>query len=53
LAAIIRVVAGLFETGIYDSLVIVSGVLWMLAFVVFLLRYLPMLVQPRIDGRPG
>jgi len=53
LAAIIRVVAGLFETGIYDSLVIVSGVLWILAFVVFLLRYLPMLVQPRIDGRPG
>ena len=53
LAAIIRVVAGLFDAGMYDSLVTVSGVLWILAFVVFLVRYLPMLVQPRIDGRPG
>lgn len=53
LAAIIRVVAGLFDTGMYDSLVTVSGVVWILAFGVFLLCYLPMLVKPRIDGRPG
>ena len=51
LAAILRVVAGF----IVDSqmLVMASGVLWILAFVVFLLRYVPMLSQPRIDGRPG
>ncbi len=53
LAAIIRVTAGLFAAGLYQALVIFSGVMWVLAFCAFLLRYLPMLIQPRIDGRPG
>ena len=53
LAAIIRVIAGLFPAGHYQALVVFSGVLWMLAFGIFLLRYLPMLIRPRIDGRPG
>ncbi|MGB5332338.1 MAG: NnrS family protein [Woeseiaceae bacterium] len=53
LAAIIRVTAGLFASSLYPELVIFSGVLWMLAFAIFLWRYLPMLVRPRIDGRPG
>lgn len=53
LAAIIRVTAGLFPAGHYQALVIFSGVLWVLAFSIFLLRYLPMLMRPRIDGRPG
>lgn len=53
LAAIVRVAAALFPSGAYRPLVIVSGVLWVLAFLTFLLRYLPMLVQPRADGRPG
>ena len=53
LAAIIRVTAGLFAASLYLELVIFSGVIWMLAFGIFLLRYLPMLTQPRIDGRPG
>ena len=50
-AAILRVVAGI--TGSYRALVIASGVVWILAFLVFLLRYAPMLLQPRVDGRPG
>lgn len=53
LAAIIRVTAGLFAADLYPALVIFSGVIWMLAFGIFLLRYLPMFVQPRVDGRPG
>lgn len=53
LAAIIRVTAGVFGSELYESLVIASGVIWILAFLVFLLRYLPMLLRPRIDGRPG
>lgn len=53
LAAIIRVAAGLFATELYQPVVIASGVIWILAFGVFLTRYLPMLMQPRIDGRPG
>ncbi|MCP4334111.1 MAG: NnrS family protein [Gammaproteobacteria bacterium] len=53
LAAIIRVAAGLFATELYQLVVVVSGVAWILAFGTFLTRYLPMLGQPRIDGRPG
>lgn len=53
LAAIIRVAAGLFATELYQPVVIASGLIWILAFGVFLTRYLPMLMQPRIDGRPG
>ena len=50
-AAILRVTAGM--TGNYRAVVIASGVVWILAFVVFLLRYAPMLLRPRVDGRPG
>jgi uncharacterized protein involved in response to NO len=50
-AAILRVIAGV--TGDYRTVILVSGVFWILAFIVFLLRYAPMLVRPRADGRPG
>lgn len=53
LAAILRAAAGLFNDELYGSLVTGAGILWILAFSLFLLRYLPMLVQPRIDDRPG
>jgi uncharacterized protein involved in response to NO len=53
LAAIIRVAAGLFATEYYQLVVIISGATWILAFGVFLIRYLPMLSQARVDGRPG
>jgi uncharacterized protein involved in response to NO len=51
LAALIRVVAG--SAGNYQALVTLSGLIWVLAFVLFFVRYLPMLVQPRVDGKPG
>jgi uncharacterized protein involved in response to NO len=50
-AAILRVIAGI--SGNYRAVVLVSGVFWILAFCVFLLRYAPMLLRPRVDGRPG
>jgi uncharacterized protein involved in response to NO len=50
-AAILRVIAGM--TGSYRAVIIASGAVWMLAFLVFLLRYAPMLLRPRVDGRPG
>ena len=50
-AALIRVVAG--SSGSYQALVILSGVAWVLAFALFMSRYLPMLVRPRVDGKPG
>ena len=53
LAAILRAAAALFNDELYGSLVTAAGVLWILAFSLFLLRYLPMLVQSRIDDRPG
>jgi len=53
LAAIIRVAAGFLPVAAYEPAVVLSGAIWTLAFLVFLLRYLPMLIRPRIDGRPG
>jgi uncharacterized protein involved in response to NO len=37
----------------FPQLIVVSGVLWITAFVVFVITYTPILTQPRIDGRPG
>ena len=34
-------------------LIMVSGVLWILAFALFFVIYAPILSRPRIDGRPG
>ena len=53
LAATVRVFASFVTPGAYREAMIVSGVLWMLAFAVFLYRYWPILTRPRIDGRPG
>lgn len=50
-AATIRVIAS--SVGDYRTMVILSGVLWILAFALFLARYLPMLLRPRADGKPG
>jgi len=51
LAAVLRVLAGI--TGDHRTLTILAGVVWIAAFAQFLLRYLPMLVRPRVDGKPG
>ena len=50
-AAILRVIAGV--SGNYRTVILASGAFWILAFGVFLLRYAPMLLRPRVDGRPG
>jgi uncharacterized protein involved in response to NO len=36
-----------------SPLIVISGVLWIAAFVIFAIIYTPILTQPRIDGRPG
>ena len=51
LAAVLRVLAGI--AGGHRVLTILAGIVWMAAFVEFLLRYLPMLMRPRVDDRPG
>jgi uncharacterized protein involved in response to NO len=53
LAAIVRILASSFASGMYRDAMIVSAILWTLAFAVFLFRYAPILTRPRIDGRPG
>jgi len=52
-SAIVRVLAAPIMPGAYREAMIVAGLLWTLAFVVFLMRYWPILTRPRIDGRPG
>ena len=53
LAAVVRVFAGLLWPELYRDSVLIAAVLWCLAFALFLYRYLPMLLRPRIDGLPG
>ena len=52
-AALARVLPPLVDPGAYATWLPISGVLWMLAFGTFLWVYAPMLLRPRIDGRPG
>lgn len=53
LSAILRVLADVAPVDFYFPIVVTSGALWVSAFGVFLYRYVPVLVGPRIDGRPG
>jgi uncharacterized protein involved in response to NO len=52
-SALTRVMAGLFPGEAYTALVSTAGHLWALAFILYFLVYLPRLVLPRIDGKPG
>lgn len=53
LAAIARLASGFVNAAHYPDLVVVSGILWSLAFAAFLIRYAPMLCRSRVDGKPG
>lgn len=48
LAAIARVIASIAAEETYRYWVLASGLIWMFAFLVFAVRYLPMLSRPRI-----
>jgi uncharacterized protein involved in response to NO len=52
-AALARVLPPLIAPAAYGTWLVASGVLWVLAFGVFLWVYGPMLMRPRIDGHPG
>ncbi len=52
-AALTRVFLPLVFPPLYLHAVIVSGLLWSLAFGVFTIAYWPILSRPRADGRPG
>ena len=53
LGALLRVLPALIAPSAYVVALAVSGVLWSLAFAVYLWRYVPVLTQPRLDGKPG
>jgi len=53
LAALIRVFATAWIGSAYGVWVDLSGVLWVFGFTLFAWQYAPILLYPRVDGRPG
>lgn len=53
LAALIRVMLPLFFPGVYMQIMTAAGVAWVAAFGLFVVVYAPMLLRPRVDGKPG
>ena len=53
LAAIGRGLLPIFFPLWFLEFITASGVLWIAAFLIFVVIYTPILTQPRIDGRPG
>ncbi|MCW8828502.1 MAG: NnrS family protein [Gammaproteobacteria bacterium] len=52
-AAVVRVWLPLLWPQSYVIWVTLSGLLWIAAFVPFVVLYFPMLIKPRVDGREG
>ena len=50
-AALLRVIVA--ACGLDSRWLLLSGLLWSSAFAAFVVVYLPILLRPRIDGRPG
>jgi uncharacterized protein involved in response to NO len=50
---LLRVLLPLLDAGHYLWWIGLSQLLWMLAFTLLLLAYLPMWLSPRVDGQPG
>lgn len=48
--ALVRVLLPLLDPQHYQFWIVLAGCFWMLAFGMFLASFLPMLLQPRIDG---
>jgi uncharacterized protein involved in response to NO len=53
LGALLRVVAAWLPARVYLEAMVTAGLLWTLGFVIFLVVHAPVLLSPRIDGRPG
>lgn len=51
--AVARVALGFAPAGAQRLLVVASGLAWAAAFGLFAVRYAPILLTPRLDGRPG
>jgi len=53
LAAAARVLLPVVIPDAYVAFVVLSGLLWSIAFAIFTVVYIPILVRPRLDGLPG
>lgn len=53
LAAAVRVGGPLLDVSWYRATVYAAGILWTLAFAIFVAVYTPVLTSPRPDGKPG
>jgi uncharacterized protein involved in response to NO len=53
LGALIRVAVPLFFPAMYLEGMVAAGLAWMASFGLFAALYMPMLLRPRVDGKPG
>lgn len=53
LSVVLRVFAGAILPQRYALVVSIAGLLWMATFVIYLIVYVPILIGPRADGKPG
>ena len=53
LATVSRVLLPIYYPAGYKEFILVAGLLWSAAFVIFIFVYARFLIRPRIDGRPG
>ena len=53
LAALARVALPLLFPAAYTQVMTVAGLVWIAAFGLFVAVYAPMLLRPRVDGKPG
>ncbi|MCF6283138.1 MAG: NnrS family protein [Candidatus Polarisedimenticolaceae bacterium] len=53
LVPLLRVFGPLLLPAQYNIWVDVSGLIWIISFAIFCVVYLPILLRPRLDGRPG
>lgn len=53
LAAVVRVVLPMLWPSAYPAFITASTLLWIAGFGAFLVVYVPILLRPRVDGRPG
>ena len=53
LSALVRIILPLVDLFSYSTIITLSGLLWILAYSLFVMKYLMIWLQPRIDGQPG
>ncbi len=53
ISALGRIVSPIFFDDYYLLFVALSGICWVMAYLFFLIRFIPVVIRPRADGKPG